>query len=261
MIRIRAACPRRNDCHKAAPDPVTVLVRQVSGLAGWAQDGHGTAHRSGRVPPSSHIPSGGISPMANQYPGPPPEQPGQPAQPGQNPYATPPGPADSAYGYPQGGRPGEPGYGYPQPGSTPPPPGFPPAGAPAGSPPPGPGAFQGGPQPGGMALSLGDIAVSGDTITTPTGVMPLKGAVWTATDMSRTEEKMPTHAVVLAIIFFFFCLLGLLFLLMKERTTTGFVQVTVASGGRHHSTMVPVQSREQVMFVLNQVNYARSLSV
>lgn len=112
-----------------------------------------------------------------------------------------------------------------------------------------------------MMLSLGDIAVSGDTVMTPAGPMPLKGAVWTATDMSRTEERMPTHAVVLAIVFFLFCLLGLLFLLMKERVTTGFVQVTVNSGGRHHSTMIPVQSREQVMFVLNQVNYARSLSV
>ncbi|MCZ1008477.1 hypothetical protein O1L68_18820 [Streptomyces lydicus] len=103
--------------------------------------------------------------------------------------------------------------------------------------------------------------MTGDTIMTPAGPMPLRGAVWTATDMSRTEEKMPTHAVVLAVVFFFFCLLGLLFLLMKERVTTGFVQVTVNSGGRHHTTMIPVQSREQVMFVLNQVNYARSLSV
>ncbi|MFF8313388.1 hypothetical protein [Streptomyces lydicus] len=196
--------------------------------------------------------------MANQYPGPPPEQP--PGRPGQNPYATPPagGPADAGYGYPQGGRPGDPGYGYPQAGSQPPP-GFPPPTA-AAPPPPGAG-FQAGAQTGGMALSLGDIAVSGDTIMTPAGPMPLKGAIWTATDMSRTEEKIPTHAVVLAIVFFLFCLLGLLFLLMKERVTTGFVQVTVNSGGRHHSTMVPVQSREQVMYVLNQVNYARSLSV
>ncbi|MFI1306920.1 hypothetical protein [Streptomyces sioyaensis] len=196
--------------------------------------------------------------MTNQYPGPPPEQP--PGGPGQNPYATPDSgaPAGGGYGFPQGGRPGEPGYGYPQAASQQPPaPGFPPAAPPQ----PAPGGFQGGAQPGGMLLSLGDIAVSGDTVMTPAGPMPLKGAVWTATDMSRTEERMPTHAVVLAVVFFLFCLLGLLFLLMKERVTTGFVQVTVNSGGRHHSTMIPVQSREQVMFVLNQVNYARSLSV
>ncbi|WP_043265430.1 hypothetical protein [Streptomyces sp. CT34] len=193
--------------------------------------------------------------MANQYPGPPPEQP--PGPPGQNPYATPePGrPADAGYGYPQGGRPGDPGYGYPQAAPPPPAPGFAPPPAPAGFP------GQQPPPAGGVAISLGDIAVSGDTIMTPAGPMPLRGAVWTATDMSRTEEKIPAHAIVLAIVFFLFCLLGLLFLLMKERTTTGFVQVTVNSGGRHHSTMIPVQSREQVMFVMNQVNYARSLSV
>ncbi|WP_407550972.1 hypothetical protein QOM21_16755 [Streptomyces sp. Pv4-95] len=207
--------------------------------------------------------------MANQYPGPPQEQPDQ------NPYTKPPGqPADAGYGYPQGGVPGEPGYGYPQ-AAPQPQPGYGYPGGAAQQPPapdfapnagaqPGMGGFPGQQPAGaatGMSLSLGDIAVTGDTIMTPAGPMPLRGAIWTATDMSRTEEKIPAHAVVLAIVFFLFCLLGLLFLLMKERVTTGFVQVTVNSGGRHHSTMIPVQSREQVMFVLNQVNYARSLSV
>ncbi|MCZ0994131.1 hypothetical protein O1L44_14865 [Streptomyces noursei] len=176
---------------------------------------------------------------------------------GQNPYAAPDGgrPAEAGYGYPQGGLPGEPGYGYPQ--AAPPRPSSRPAPRR-----PRPSACRSSRRRlWALALALGDIAVNGDTIVTPAGPMPLKGAVWTATDMSRTEERMPTHAVVLAIVFFFFCLLGLLFLLMKERITTGFVQVAVNSGGRHHSTMVPVQSREQVMFVLNQVNYARSLSV
>ncbi|MEV0372834.1 hypothetical protein AB0I10_23925 [Streptomyces sp. NPDC050636] len=188
--------------------------------------------------------------MANQYPGPPQEEPGQ------NPYTKPQGgqPVEPGYGYPQGGQPGDPGYGYPQ--ATPgmPPTTPPPVPAPQGPPP--------APAGGGMQLlSLGDISVSGDTIMTPGGPMPLKGAAWTATDMSRTEVSTPPYAIVLAIIFFFACLLGLLFLLMKERKTTGFVQVTVNSGGRHHATMIPVQSPEQVMFVLNQVNYARSLSV
>ncbi len=80
-------------------------------------------------------------------------------------------------------------------------------------------------------LTLGDIAVNGDTIVSPAGPMPLRGAVWTATDMSRTEERIPPHAIVLAILFFLLCFIGLLFLLMKERTTTGFVQVSVNSGG------------------------------
>ena len=93
-------------------------------------------------------------------------------------------------------------------------------------------------------LSFGDITVMNDSIVTPSGTMPLKGAVWTATDMSRTEEKIPTVAIVLAIIFVLLCLIGLLFLLMKEKKTTGFIQVTVTSGGRHHSTMIAATSPE-----------------
>ncbi|WP_159047910.1 hypothetical protein [Streptomyces sp. WM6378] len=50
-------------------------------------------------------------------------------------------------------------------------------------------------------LALGDITVANGTIMTPAGPLPLKGAMWNATDLSRTEEKMPTHTVVLAIVF------------------------------------------------------------
>ncbi|PJN18021.1 hypothetical protein CG724_15770 [Streptomyces sp. CB02120-2] len=66
---------------------------------------------------------------------------------------------------------------------------------------------------------------------------------------------------MLAIIFFLFCLLGLLFLLMKEKRTTGYIQVTVHSGGRHHSTMIPATDPNSYAWVMHQVNYARSLSV
>ncbi|MFD7323791.1 hypothetical protein ACFV9D_22265 [Streptomyces sp. NPDC059875] len=156
------------------------------------------------------------------------------------------------YGYPQAGTPA---YGYPQPGAgyqptvaggVPVPPQYPPV-----------------PQGGGGApvLSLGDITVVGDQIITPAGSMPLKGAVWNAMDMSRTEEKMPTVAIVLAVIFFIFCLLGLLFLLMKEKQTTGFIQVTVTSGGRHHATMIPATGPDTIHRVMGQLNYARSLSM
>jgi hypothetical protein len=118
-------------------------------------------------------------------------------------------------------------------------------------------------QPGGGAplVTIGDIAVLPGTVMTPAGPMPLKGAVWTVTDMSRAEERLPTHAIVLAIIFFFFCLLGLLFLLMKEKRTTGHMQVTVNSGGRFHSTAIPVDSPQAVADIMGRVNYARSVSV
>ncbi|MFE5729753.1 hypothetical protein ACFQ7A_02400 [Streptomyces sp. NPDC056528] len=159
-------------------------------------------------------------------------------------------PGTPAYGYPQDVPPG---YGYPQPpayqptlaAGVPVPQPFPPAG-PAGAAP---------------LLALGDITVVGDRIVTPAGEMPLKGAVWNAMDMSRTEEKIPTVAIVLAIVFAVLCLLGLLFLLMKEKQTTGFVQVTVTSGGRHHVTMIPVTDPNTVHWVMGQLNFARSLSV
>ncbi len=132
------------------------------------------------------------------------------------------------------------------------------------SPPPG-----GMPTPGGTPApglpepplsSIGDITITRSQVITPAGTLPLRGSVWTATDMSRTEEYMPTHAVVLAIIFFIFCLLGLLFLLMRASRTIGYVQVTVNGGGRYHSTLIPVSSPQQVYDVMQHVNWARSMA-
>ncbi|MEU5398760.1 hypothetical protein ABZ348_05605 [Streptomyces sp. NPDC005963] len=150
------------------------------------------------------------------------------------------------YGYPHD----TPGYGYPHQ-----PPGYSQT-QPAGVPVPVHGPATGGTP----LLAIGDITVMSESIITPAGPMPLKGAVWNATDMSRTEEKIPTYAVVLAIVFALACLLGLLFLLIKERKTTGFVQVTVASGGKHHATMIPVHSPYAFQEIMGQINYARSVS-
>jgi len=149
------------------------------------------------------------------------------------------------YGYPNAA----PGYGYPNPG-----PGYSetlPAGVPLGGP------TYGGGTP---LVSIGDITVVNEGIVTPSGTLPIRGAVWNATDMSRTEEGIPSYAIVLAIVFFVLCFLGLLFLLMKERKTTGFIQVTVTSGGKHHSTMVPATHPQSFQMVMGQIAYARSLS-
>ncbi|PWK61885.1 hypothetical protein BCL76_12523 [Streptomyces sp. CG 926] len=171
-------------------------------------------------------------------------QPGTPATPGQGDYKW--GPSEASYGYPQP---------YPAP---PAPPAYQPTIGGAGIPAP---AYNAPGPVGGAGLSLGDITVAGDQIITPSGNMPLRGAMWNATDFSRTEEKIPPHAIVLAIVFFLFCLLGLLFLLMKEKTTTGYIQVTVTSGGRHHSTMIPAVDAYTYQWVMSQLNYARSLSM
>lgn len=155
------------------------------------------------------------------------------------------GPGAAGYGYPQGQQPP---YGYPQ---GPPSYGYPQDAVPAYA------------QSGGAPLvAVGDIVVTQEGIITPVGTLPLKGAVWNATDMSRTEEKMAQTGIVLGIIFgVLLCGLGLLFLLMKEKKTTGFIQVTVTSAGRHHSTMIPATVPESFQMVMGQVNYARSLSI
>ncbi|QNE75451.1 hypothetical protein F0344_13220 [Streptomyces finlayi] len=182
----------------------------------------------------------------------PPQQPGNPpTMPDGQAYGLP-GGATQGYGYPQplpdnAAQPG-PAYGYPTAGH---------------GQPTMPGSYL--PQPawthGGVpVLALGDITVVNDSIVTPAGTMPLKGAMWTATDLSRTEEKIPTVAIVLAIVFALLCLLGLLFLLMKEKQTTGFIQVTVTSGGRHHSTLIPATGPYTFPMVMAQVNAARSMS-
>jgi hypothetical protein len=108
--------------------------------------------------------------------------------------------------------------------------------------------------------TIGDIAVSQHWVATPTGTHPIKGSVWTVTDMSHYSEGISTVGIVLAIIFVWFCLLGLLFLLMKERKFGGYIQVTVQGSGFYHSTLVPAVGPMSVMSVNQQVNYARTLA-
>ena len=108
--------------------------------------------------------------------------------------------------------------------------------------------------------AIGDIGVSQHWVITPTGAYPIRGSVWTVTDMSHWQERVSPAGVVLCVIFILFCLLGLLFLLIKERTISGYIQVTVQGNGFHHSTLIPATSPDSVVSVNQMVNYARSLA-
>jgi len=108
--------------------------------------------------------------------------------------------------------------------------------------------------------TIGDIAISRHWVATPTGTHPIRGSVWTVTDMSHYSESISPVGIVLAILFVWFCLLGLLFLLMKERRFGGYIQVTVQGSGFYHSTLIPAVAPMSVMSVNQQVNYARSLA-
>lgn len=118
--------------------------------------------------------------------------------------------------------------------------------------------YVGGPaQPEPQLATVGDISITQHWIYTPTGPHPIRGSIWTVTDMSHYEERISTAGVVLAILFVWICLLGLLFLLMKDRRLVGYLQVTVQGNGFHHSTMVPAAAFASVH---QTVNYARSLA-
>ena len=116
------------------------------------------------------------------------------------------------------------------------------------------------PPQGNFLTTIGDIGITNDTIVTPVGSAPLRASQWMVSDMTRTESKIPTWAIVCAIVFALACLLGLLFLLAKEQQTTGFVGVSVRSEDLSHQTSVPVSSPEQVVYVRQQVSYAQSLA-
>ncbi len=76
---------------------------------------------------------------------------------------------------------------------------------PRASPDPGPGAnLAPSPSHDPILLTIGDIGVSRHWVVTPNGTAHLAGSRWIARDMSRTESKIPTWAIVLAIIFAFF---------------------------------------------------------
>ena len=133
---------------------------------------------------------------------------------------------------------------------------FPAAGEPSQQLPPMP------PPPGGsgVVFQIGDIGITHDTIITPNGNAPLSGSSWILTDQSRTEEKTPSIAIVLAILLFLVCFIGLLFLLMKETRTTGYAEVRVQSGGLLHMTQIPVNSPYEVAQLRSMVGQAQSMA-
>lgn len=115
------------------------------------------------------------------------------------------------------------------------------------------------PQP--FMLTIGDIGITSNQVITPNGSGALAGAQWIFTDASRTETKIPTVAIILAIVFALLCLIGLLFLLMKEKTTTGYVEVTVRAGSVFHKTQIPVNCQTKIDEVRQLVSKAQALAM
>jgi hypothetical protein len=111
-----------------------------------------------------------------------------------------------------------------------------------------------------FVVTIGDIGVTQRLVVTPNGNAPLAGSRWIVLDHSRTERKIPTWAIVLAVIFALLCLLGLLFLLVKENRTTGYVEVSVMSGTLSHVTQIPVRSEQEIAQIRQRVHQAQTLA-
>jgi hypothetical protein len=114
-------------------------------------------------------------------------------------------------------------------------------------------------QPEQVLATIGDIAITQHWLLTPAGTFPIRGTVWTVTDMSHWQERMAPLGIILAILFIWLCFLSLFFLLMKERTVTGYIQVSVQGNGFHHSTLIPA-TQHSIPSAQQMVNYSRSLA-
>lgn len=108
--------------------------------------------------------------------------------------------------------------------------------------------------------TIGDISYDSTTVYVPGRSFPMAGSVWTVRDNSRTEQYMPSWAIICAILLFFVCFLGLLFLAVKETRVTGYVEVEVRQGNHYHVTQVPAAGPQTLAWANNTVNHARSVA-
>lgn len=111
-----------------------------------------------------------------------------------------------------------------------------------------------------VVLTIGDIGITRYWVVTPNGSAPLAGSTWIPRDMTTTDSKIPTWAIVLAVIFALFCLVGLFFLLVKEQVTRGYFEVTVTSESLMHTTQIPISREFQVAQMRQLVSQAQSMA-
>jgi hypothetical protein len=113
-----------------------------------------------------------------------------------------------------------------------------------------------------VIATIGDINVTSATINTPTGSVPLRGSVWTASDQWLPERRTPRWAVIAAIAgVCFTALLSLLLLLIRTETYRATVTVSVASGSYFYTARMIVTTPAAVQEIYDRVNYVRSLAV
>ncbi|WP_405495251.1 hypothetical protein [Nocardia sp. NBC_00511] len=98
-----------------------------------------------------------------------------------------------------------------------------------------------------ILVTIADITVLPGMIITPSGQLPLRGAIWTVSDNSHQQKRIPGWVIALSVLFIpFTCGLSLLLLGISETDVSGHIEVTVSSGGRFHQTSVPATWRGTV---------------
>lgn len=112
-----------------------------------------------------------------------------------------------------------------------------------------------------VLVTVADITVIPGMIITPSGQFPLPGAIWTATDNSHQQKRIPGWAIALALIFLApTCGFSLLLLMVSETNLSGHIEVTVANAGRFHQTSIPVNGSGTFADITARISYARTVS-
>lgn len=112
-------------------------------------------------------------------------------------------------------------------------------------------------------VRFGDIGVSRNFLSTPSGISALKGTTFSIVDRTVAAQRIPTWAVIAAIVgFFVIFVLSLLFLLVKETAPAGTVEVTAANPetGVRHTTSLAITSSGDIADAYARVNAAQQLA-
>lgn len=110
-----------------------------------------------------------------------------------------------------------------------------------------------------VLVQIGDIECTAEMVFTPSGEAPIADCYWTTQDMTQTQTKTPTWAIVMCVLLAGACGLGFLFLAIKETVTVGNIQVTVQGPGLLHTNNAPGRWA-LANDLTGRVNYARGLT-
>ncbi|SNT01790.1 hypothetical protein SAMN06309944_1787 [Micrococcales bacterium KH10] len=109
-------------------------------------------------------------------------------------------------------------------------------------------------------VSIGNIHVGGEQVTTPVGTWSTADINISTQDNTQISTYTPGWAIALAVIFVWFFLLSLLFLLVRNPRMSGSVTVTVwASNGQSYSDTLWINNEYEHRDVFNRVQFAQNL--